>query len=604
MAGGEGTTFGKYHLIKRLAVGGMGEVFLAKLHGPSGFNKLLVIKRILKLHSSNPAFVEMFLSEARITAQLSHANIVQIYEMGEIDHCYYLAMEYVHGKSLRDIIERARKLGEAIPAAHVATMLGQLCMGLSYAHNARNVVGEPIGIIHRDINPQNLLVSYTGDTKLIDFGIAKSELSGVRTESGTIKGKFVYMSPEQTAARELDKRSDIFSVGICLYETLTLFNPFVKSNAVLSMDAIQRLEPAPVAESNRRLAPFDPIISKALAKRPEARYTDCLDLAEELESLLKSGAIDKPPQSLAQYMAELFEEQIEQEKRLLTAALELSDGSAHQGANESSAKAHTANEPTGQPAPAATPAQAAALERGPLLAAFDRDQEQRARLLFFALLSAIIAVTILGSLWVTRTTFARRRLEAARSTIDRLEQPSPGAEEKTLAQPQIELIPQIDQLVISRGSSGAGSGEPASARPAERRPQHPERDNNRPAPAAASPSSSSRMLRISTTPSVRITRDDKPTSSTIKLSSASGEIIIGTGDDPANDPFAVKLAYRVEGDAITYIFESEPWAIVSRSGIGLGRVPVTYTEPAGSTAYELVNPKDSRRLKLNVRFTP
>ena len=210
MAGDEGSTFGKYFLLKRLATGGMGEIYLAKLKGPVGFEKILVIKRILQHHAEDNSFVDMFFAEARVAAKLTHSNIVQIYEMGEIDQSYYIAMEYVHGKSLRDIIDRARELGEYVPPAHAISIVRQLCSGLSYAHNSRDMSGQPIGIVHRDINPHNVLISYTGEVKIIDFGIAKSEMSMHQTETGTIKGKFVYMSPEQSAAEKLDKRSDIF----------------------------------------------------------------------------------------------------------------------------------------------------------------------------------------------------------------------------------------------------------------------------------------------------------------------------------------------------------------------------------------------------------
>lgn len=317
---GEGSAFGKYYLLKKLATGGMGEVFLAQVRGSVGFEKLVVIKRILAEHSSKQSFLDMFFTEARVAATLSHTNIVQIYEMGEIDGAYFIAMEYVHGKNLRLVLKRGRDLGESLHPEHVIKIIADLASGLSYAHNARNAAGLPLNIIHRDINPQNLLISYGGDVKLIDFGIAKSEVISGNTEMGTIKGKFVYMSPEQSTAAPLDRRSDIFAVGICLYEALTLNNPFIKNNVVSSIDAIQRLTPPPLGQISPRLAPFDPIIARALAKDRQQRYNDCSELRDDLLQLLESDAVPLGIQSLSESMRDLFDTQIAEENRALMEA--------------------------------------------------------------------------------------------------------------------------------------------------------------------------------------------------------------------------------------------------------------------------------------------
>lgn len=199
-------TFGKYVLLRKLATGGMGEVFLAKQVGPSGFEKLLVIKRILAQHHDKHEYLNMFLSEARLVAYLTHSNIIQIHEMGQIDGDYFIAMEYVRGKSLRDIIDTMRTTGRQMPLPYVIDLAIKLCDGLGYSHEARDIRARPMNIIHRDINPHNVLISYGGDLKIIDFGIAKSEMTSVHTATGTIKGKFVYMSPEQSAADPIDRR--------------------------------------------------------------------------------------------------------------------------------------------------------------------------------------------------------------------------------------------------------------------------------------------------------------------------------------------------------------------------------------------------------------
>ncbi|MBT6492326.1 MAG: serine/threonine protein kinase, partial [Deltaproteobacteria bacterium] len=317
MAQAEGSTFGKYILLKRLAIGGMGEIYLAKLTGPEGFEKMLVIKRMLSHHTENQRYVDMFFAEARVAAQLNHSSIVQIYDMGQIDDVYYIAMEYVHGKSLKEVIDHARAIESLIPAPLVVETISRLCDALGYAHEAKDMVGDSLGIVHRDINPYNFLISYSGESKVIDFGIAKSEMATHKTETGTIKGKFVYMSPEQSAALELDARSDIFSIGICLYEALTYRNPFAKGNAVLSLDAIQRQDPPPLAEFKEEYEVFQDIVDRALAKNPDDRFSSCREFGDALRALLDDGILERHPISLQDYMNEVFRDQIIEEKRMI-----------------------------------------------------------------------------------------------------------------------------------------------------------------------------------------------------------------------------------------------------------------------------------------------
>ena len=265
-----GTSFGKYLLMKKLAAGGMGEVFLARQQGPAGFQKVLVVKKILAHLTESKEFVEAFLGEARLAAQMNHRNIVQVFELGEQAGAYFIAMEYVQGKSLRDLIDASVRRKEKIPAELCRALAEQICDGASYAHNLTDMAGRSLNLVHRDLNPQNVLISYGGDVKIIDFGIAKSELSTVKTEAGMIKGKFVYMSPEQSLARKLDKRSDVFAIGISLYEMLTGINPFHKNNIVLTLEAVQRHEPAPPSEYDPAYAPFDsdPLPGAGQGSRP------------------------------------------------------------------------------------------------------------------------------------------------------------------------------------------------------------------------------------------------------------------------------------------------------------------------------------------------
>lgn len=314
------STFGKYVLLRKLASGGMGEIFLAKQRGPSGFEKLLVIKRILSHHLDKKDYLDMFFSEAKLVARLNHNNIIQIHEMGEIDGDYYIAMEYVRGKSLRDVIDELRAEGRKLPLPHVIDLAMKLCDGLAYAHQARDIRGRPMNIVHRDINPHNILISYTGDLKLIDFGIAKSEMTSVHTATGTIKGKFVYMSPEQSAADPIDRRSDIFSLGIVLYEMCCLENPFVRQNVVLSLEAIQRHDVAPPSAKRADAGPMDEILMRALEKKPEDRFQNAIEMRDELRSLFRSGSVKPVEEDLATFLHDLFSADIEEEDRLLAEA--------------------------------------------------------------------------------------------------------------------------------------------------------------------------------------------------------------------------------------------------------------------------------------------
>ena len=308
-----GTCFGKYFLMKKLAAGGMGEVFIAKQQGPAGFTKLLVVKKILGHLTESKEFTEAFLGEARLAAQMNHRNIVQVFELGQQDGAYFIAMEYVQGKTLRDVIDATLRRKERIPAELCRNLAEQVCDGASYAHNLTDMMGRSLNLVHRDLNPQNVLISYTGDVKIIDFGIAKSELSTVKTEAGMIKGKFVYMSPEQSLAKKLDKRSDIFAIGISLYEMLTGINPFHKNNIVLTLEAVQRYEPPPPSEYDPSYAPFDPIISKALAKDRDRRYSDAAEMQDDLRRVV----LPRPAERLGQFMSRLFRAQFEEEQKLL-----------------------------------------------------------------------------------------------------------------------------------------------------------------------------------------------------------------------------------------------------------------------------------------------
>src|SRR5712692_9771823 len=319
-----GSYYGKYFLLKKLAAGGMGEIFLAKQQGPAGFEKILVVKKVLPHLTENKEFVELFLGEARLAARMNHRNIVQVFELGEYERSYFIAMEYVSGRTLRDLIDSAAKKREKLPAEVCRTVAEQICDGASYAHNLTDVNGRSL--------------------KIIDFGIAKSEMSTVKTEAGMIKGKFVYMSPEQSLAKKLDKRSDIFAIGISLYEMLTGINPFHKNNIVLTLEAVQRYEPPPPSEYDPSYAPFDPIVAKALTKDRDRRYPDAAEMQDDLRRVV----LPRPPERVAQFMQRIFRAQVEEEQKMLldSDSMKLT-GSGPKRTPTKPAAAHTPSKPAG-----------------------------------------------------------------------------------------------------------------------------------------------------------------------------------------------------------------------------------------------------------------
>ncbi|PWT87509.1 MAG: hypothetical protein C5B54_12240, partial [Acidobacteria bacterium] len=217
---GEGINFGQYLLLSKIATGGMAELFKAKRKGVEGFEKILAIKRILPHMSDNEDFVTMFIDEAKLAAQLTHHNICQIFDLGKIETSYYIAMEYVHGKDLRAVMKASRQKDKPIPIELAVLITSKISSALDYAHRKRDANGQPLNLVHRDVSPQNILISYEGDVKLVDFGIAKAATKVHVTQHGALKGKLLYMSPEQAWGKSVDRRTDIFSLAVVLYEML------------------------------------------------------------------------------------------------------------------------------------------------------------------------------------------------------------------------------------------------------------------------------------------------------------------------------------------------------------------------------------------------
>jgi serine/threonine-protein kinase len=302
--------FGDYEVYGRLAFGGMAEIFLARQMSSSGSQRNVVIKRILPHVAEEDLFVQMFLDEARLAIQLSHPNICHIYEFGRQDNSYFMAMEWVNGVPLGKLISRTRQAG-GIPIAITVKIISHIAEALHYAHRARDERGRPLGIVHRDVSPANIMVSYEAGVKLLDFGVAKAASQGTKTVAGTVKGKFAYMSPQHCMGQEIDARADIFSLGVCLYEALTGKKLYHRPNEYETMQAIVD-GPVPSARDARPDLPdvLDTIVKKALAKKPEDRYQSAGEMQSALEHYLQDSREVVGASRVQEYLDELYHTEI------------------------------------------------------------------------------------------------------------------------------------------------------------------------------------------------------------------------------------------------------------------------------------------------------
>lgn len=313
--------FGKYSLLDRIAVGGMAEIFLARQAGLEGFEKLIVIKRIRPHLSKQPNFVKMFLNEAKLAAQLNHPNIVQIYDLGKIGESYFIAMEYIFGRDMRRIIPKADQMGIPFPMVYALKIASSVCEGLYYAHQKTDLYGSPLNIVHRDITPENIFVSFDGTVKVLDFGIAKAANQIEQTRAGEIKGKLSYMSPEQCMGQPLDQRSDLFSLGVVLYEWLTGFRLFTGESEVAILKNITEGKiyrpsyfKADIPEG------VENILMKALEKDREKRYQTAWDFQYDLDQFLSQYEFTPSNIHLSNFLKQLFFDELEDEKNRLAEA--------------------------------------------------------------------------------------------------------------------------------------------------------------------------------------------------------------------------------------------------------------------------------------------
>jgi len=299
--------YGQYELLSHLATGGMAEIYLARQTGIGGFEKQVVVKRILPQLTARKEFVEMFFDEARIAAQLKHPNIIEIYDLGQEGEDYFIAMEYLQGQTLREVVVESIKRDSPLPPVIAAFVVSQVCDGLAYAHEFADGSGGSLGIVHRDVSPNNIILTYPGGVKLVDFGVAKTRVQMHRTEAGVLRGKLSYMSPEQCLGRPLDGRADVFSAGVVLWELLAQRRLFRRDSEEKTIEAVLSAH-IPMVKEYRHGVPMelDTIARRAMERKVTSRYQNAAQMAAEIRKCLLNQDKMVSNQEVGEFVRMLF----------------------------------------------------------------------------------------------------------------------------------------------------------------------------------------------------------------------------------------------------------------------------------------------------------
>jgi len=311
------SNIGRYEILNRIAEGGMAEVFLGRSTGEGGFERLVAVKRILPSLTNDETFISMFVDEARISAGLVHSNIGQVFEFGRDGDTFFLAMEYIKGVPLRRLYGCFNEMQMLPPIPMTAYLMANVCAALDYAHTARDSMDRPLNIVHRDLSPKNIMVTFDGEVKLIDFGLAKAKHRMNETTVGVIKGKFAYMSPEQAFGEELDRRADIFSTGIVLYELLTSANPFETDDELTTLKRVRKARVPPPSSVIKGIPPkMEQICLRALARSPDDRYSTAVEMQADLEALCFEAGYGR--RQLREWIEDALSEEMDRSRELLS----------------------------------------------------------------------------------------------------------------------------------------------------------------------------------------------------------------------------------------------------------------------------------------------
>ena len=315
--------FGRYVFLKRIAVGGMAEIFLARRLSFGGFAKFVVIKRLLGAHQGQRAYERLFLAEARTQAQFHHPNIVSLHDLGKLDDAFFIAMEYVHGVSGAELMAKALHVHKPVPLGVALRIVGGVADALHYCHAASDLQGRALGVLHHDVSPHNLQVSFEGDVKLLDFGVCTRM---DRPAAGGRRGKFAYMSPEAIDRQELDPRSDVYSLGVVLYELSTMRRLYKGANPKETLERATAAEVPPPTKLDEYYPPsLEEVVFKALSKDRRERYRDAQELGNALKSVERKLGVDTGPDALARYLADLYGDDIARRREELHALAAAAD---------------------------------------------------------------------------------------------------------------------------------------------------------------------------------------------------------------------------------------------------------------------------------------
>ncbi len=313
----EAIQFGKYSLLDRIAFGGMAELYRAKITGELGFEKLVAIKKIYTHLHSQEEMVKAFIDEAKLAAYLQHANIVEVYDFGCLEDTYFIVMEYLRGKDLRSVSNRLQDAEQSLGLNNSLLVASSICAGLEYAHQLRDVAGNPLNIVHRDISPQNIFITYSGQVKILDFGLAKVAGRQSATETGTLKGKLAYMAPEQAQGKAIDRRSDVFSLGIILYEMLSGRRMYEGDTLKLLRQAQNRSFVPPELIMPELPQSLQSTLHRMLAFAPDDRFADCGEVMNALEGCQADFSYRSQERQLSRLISDLFaDEKIQEENKL------------------------------------------------------------------------------------------------------------------------------------------------------------------------------------------------------------------------------------------------------------------------------------------------
>ena len=319
------TGFGKYELLRRIAAGGMAEIFAARMTSVGGFEKMVALKRILPELAERDDYLNMFLDEARIASALNHPNIVQVYDIDAVDGQYFMTMEYLRGHDLRFVLKELRRSASSMPLSLALRIVSDVASGLHYAHQKRDIAGKPLGIVHRDISPKNIFITFDGVVKLLDFGIAKSHHRLSVTRTGTLKGRYPYMAPEQVVDDEVDSRADVFALGICMWEMTTGRRLYQGKTAY---EILKKIRDQRVPRPSEIVPGYPPqveaVVMRALAKPREKRYQSCLEMQRAIEQAGALG-LHQSAGAVASMMEEMFGEGWRTPARMTPGACEVDE---------------------------------------------------------------------------------------------------------------------------------------------------------------------------------------------------------------------------------------------------------------------------------------